>query len=31
MERYGFQDATEEIIVEQPASGVKVLLHRLRR
>ena len=31
MERYGFEDATEEIIVEQPASGVKVLLHRLRR
>ena len=31
MERYGFEDATEEIIVELPASGVKVLLHRLRR
>jgi predicted nicotinamide N-methyase len=31
MERYGFEDATEEIIVEQPASGVKVFLHRLRR
>jgi predicted nicotinamide N-methyase len=31
MERYGFEDATEEIIVEQPARGVKVLLHRLRR
>ena len=31
MERYGFEDATEEIFVEQPARGVKVLLHRLRR
>jgi len=26
----GFEDATEEIIVEQPLRGVKVLLHRLR-
>jgi len=31
MERLGFEDATEEITVEQPARGVKVLLHRLRR
>jgi predicted nicotinamide N-methyase len=31
MERYGFEDTTEEIFVEQPARGVKVLLHRLRR
>jgi predicted nicotinamide N-methyase len=31
MERHGFEDATQEITVEQPARGVKVLLHRLRR
>jgi predicted nicotinamide N-methyase len=31
MERHGFEDATEEITVEQPARGVKVLLHRMRR
>jgi predicted nicotinamide N-methyase len=31
MERHGFEDATEEITVEQPVRGVKVLLHRLRR
>ena len=31
MEGYEFEDATEEITVEQPARRVKVLLHRLRR
>ena len=31
MQRHGFEDATEEITVEQPVRGVKVLLHRLRR
>jgi predicted nicotinamide N-methyase len=31
MERHGFEDATEEITVEQAVRGVKVLLHRLRR
>jgi predicted nicotinamide N-methyase len=31
MVRHGFEDATQEITVEQPARGVKVLLHRLRR
>jgi Rrf2 family protein len=31
MERYAFEDATEEITIEQPARRVKVLLHRLRR
>jgi predicted nicotinamide N-methyase len=31
MERLGFENATEEITVEQPPRGVKVLLHRLRR
>ena len=31
MVRHGFEDATEEITIEQPARGVKVLLHRLRR
>jgi predicted nicotinamide N-methyase len=31
IERLGFEDATEEITVEQPARRVKVLLHRLRR
>jgi Rrf2 family protein len=31
MERYEFEDATEEITVEQPARRVKVRLHRLRR
>jgi predicted nicotinamide N-methyase len=31
MERQGFEDATKEITIEQPARGVKVLLHRLRR
>jgi predicted nicotinamide N-methyase len=31
MERYAFEDATEEITIEQPARSVKVLLHRLRR
>jgi predicted nicotinamide N-methyase len=31
MKEQGFEDATEEITVEQPARGVKVLLHRLRR
>ena len=31
MKRQGFEDATEEITIEQPARGVKVLLHRLRR
>jgi predicted nicotinamide N-methyase len=31
MERLGFEDATEEITVEQSARGVKVLLHSMRR
>jgi predicted nicotinamide N-methyase len=31
MKRRGFEDATEEITIEQPERGVKVLLHRLRR
>jgi predicted nicotinamide N-methyase len=31
MEERGFQDAMEEITVEQGARGVKVLLHRLWR
>jgi predicted nicotinamide N-methyase len=31
MERYEFEDTTEEITIEQPARRVKVLLHRLRR
>jgi predicted nicotinamide N-methyase len=31
MERHGFEDETEESTVEQPARGVKVFLHRLRR
>ena len=31
MEEQGFKDGTEEIFIEQPARGVKVLLHRLRR
>jgi hypothetical protein len=31
VERHGFEDATEEITVEQPARRVKVLLHMLRR
>ena len=31
MKRQGFEDATEEITIEQRARGVKVLLHRLRR
>jgi predicted nicotinamide N-methyase len=31
MEGRGFEDAVEEITVEQGARGVKVLLHRLRR
>ena len=30
MVRHGFEDATQEITVEQPARGVKVLLHGLR-
>ena len=31
MKEQGYKDATEEITIEQPARGVKVLLHRLRR
>ena len=31
MKDQGFKDGTEEITIEQPARGVKVLLHRLRR
>jgi predicted nicotinamide N-methyase len=31
MKGQGYKDATEEITIEQPARGVKVLLHRLRR
>jgi predicted nicotinamide N-methyase len=31
MERHGFEDEREEFTVEQPARGVKVFLHRLRR
>jgi len=31
VERLGFQDAADEITVEQGARGVRVLLHRLRR
>jgi len=31
MKEQGFKDGTEEITIEQPARGVKVLLHRLRR
>jgi predicted nicotinamide N-methyase len=31
MERHGFEDAIEEITIEQSARAVKVLLHRLRR
>jgi predicted nicotinamide N-methyase len=31
MEEHGFEDALEEVTVEQGARGVKVLLHRLRR
>jgi predicted nicotinamide N-methyase len=30
MEKLGFEDATEEITVQQGARGVKVILHRLR-
>src|SRR5215213_10617274 len=31
MKEQGYKDATEEITIEQPARGVKVLLYRLRR
>ena len=31
MKVQGFKDGTEEITIEQPARGVNVLLHRLRR
>jgi hypothetical protein len=31
MEGYEFEDATEEITVDQPPSRVNVFLHRLRR
>jgi predicted nicotinamide N-methyase len=31
MKEQGFEDATEEVTIEQPARNVKVLLHRLRR
>jgi predicted nicotinamide N-methyase len=31
MKEQGYKDATEEITIEPPARGVKVLLHRLRR
>jgi len=31
MKEQGYKVATEEITIEQPARGVKVLLHRLRR
>ena len=31
LERHGFEDATDEIIVEQGSRWVKVILHKLRR